>query len=61
MIFMYIFVGFLGSCYDVRILRNLDFWKIGLSICGQGYIVVDGVYLIERWLFILYRDNGYLI
>lgn len=46
MIFMYIFVGFLGSCYDVRILRNLDFWEIGLSICGQGYIVVDGVYLI---------------
>lgn len=60
MTFTHIFVGFPGSCHDARILRNSDLWKIGSSTCGQGHIVADGAYPIERWLLTPYRDNGHL-
>lgn len=46
MTFTHIFVGFPGSCHDVRILRNSDLWEFGSSTCGQGHIVADGAYPI---------------
>lgn len=60
MTFTHCFVGFPGSCHDARILRNSDLWEIGSTQCGQGHIVADGAYPIQRWLMTPYRDNGHL-
>lgn len=59
------YIGWLGSVYDVRVLKNLDFFvgvKNGIKfINNNGYILGDCVYLLEIWLMILFKDNGYLI
>lgn len=59
--FIYVVVGSVGSCYDVRVLRIFDFWENGFVRCGDVYIIGDVVYFFRNWLLIFYRYNGYLI
>ena len=60
MTFTHCFVGYPGSWHDARVLRNSDLWETGSTKCGQGHIVADGAYPIQRWLLTPYRDNGHL-
>lgn len=60
------YVGWLGSVYDVRVLRNFFVFMdvivdFNLFFLGDRYIFGDLVYFLVDWLFIFYRDNGYFI
>lgn len=47
--FLNCFCGYVGSCYDVCVLRNFDLWNYGLEVCNGNYIIVDldGVYFLR--------------
>lgn len=62
LLFIDINVGWFGRVYDVKVLRNFNFWEVGFEKCVYGcyYILGDVVYFFKQWFFMFYCDNGYL-
>ncbi|KAH9371795.1 hypothetical protein HPB48_000079 [Haemaphysalis longicornis] len=56
--FLDMFIGFLGSAHDARVMRESPFFTSAPAAVDGGYILGDSPYLLLLWLMTPYKDNS---
>ncbi|XP_067212841.1 uncharacterized protein [Linepithema humile] len=58
--FIDIFVGYPGSVYDARVLKNSSIYNDLHELCGDNFLLGDSAYPCLSQLIVPYKDNGHL-